>query len=1047
MTPTRFSLTYPYAVIALALLVAAMGIMGYFNTPVDLFPETSPPQVVVITTQPGASASDVEDNITEVIEKELNTISELENMRSTSRDRVSSVLVEFKYTKEEGVALLDVQNALARVRADLPDEAREPQVYELSEASSRPLLTVAMSPAKDGRKSLSEIRLLAKNQMKDRILRLEGIADVDVFGGHQPEVQVRVDRHSLAAHEASLDEVIATLAQQNISAPAGTIYAGESEYLVSTTGEFQDLEDIRRLPVRRTDRGLLRISDLAEVELADEERRAIYHGNGEESIAMGIIRPSGGRTVEAINRFKDHLPRLKAEYPDIQFDITQDQAPLIELNLDGMRDSIIQAVVLTVLIIFLFLADMRAALVVSISIPLAFLFSLMVLWLTPFTLNMITLTGLIVAIGIVVDSSVVALENVYRRYRDMDEPDAAEAALEGTHQIALAVTAGILTTVAVLLPIMFIGGYPQRTIGRLSFTVATTLVASLLIALTVIPLVTSRLLSIRRKKPNLLERAASWVDRGVDLLRDFYVWVLKAALNWRIVTLIITAGFFVLTMRTIPPLIGNTLMPPMDTGIVTVQFNTPATDSPERVEEVLNDVEEVIYDYEGIEMVSSVVGSEPGALSFGTGGSTAQSAALTVHLVDRTDRKKNIWEIQQMWREQLREIPGIKDYRISEFGATPMATTKAPIDIVISGPDPHVLDRLADRAMKRLDGVKGLTDVRRSWYFDEREQNVKVDPALARKYGTSPEKASQELRAAVNGVPATTMRLENYLDIPVCVEYAASDLEDLTDLKDVYLSSRYGPLPLRTLADIESQREQPSTTREELRRTIDITAVNRGLTEGQLSPKLKERLSEIQMPRGYSIEFSGTVSDMQRTQGRLRGALVVGVILLYLLLLVMFNSFAYPVSIMSIIPVAIAGGFWGLLAFDKPMCMPAMMGMIFLAGTKVNDSIMLLDFIVESREAAMNRREAILESIRLRLRPILMTTFSTVVGLSPLAFEMAVGLERLSPLAIVAASGMLVGTFLTMIVVPVVYSCIDDLTTYARGVGRFLAGRSSEYAG
>ncbi len=427
MSLTHYSIKYPYVVIALALLVTAMGLMGYFKTPLDLFPETSPPQVVVITTQPGAGASDVADEITEVIEKELNTVSGLENLRSTSRDQVSSVMVEFAYTKDPGVALLDVQNVLARIRADLPDDAEEPQIYELSEASSRPLLTLALSPAENSRKLLSEIRLLADNQIKDSILQLDGIADVDVFGGHKPEVRVRVDRDKLAAHKVSLDEVMATLAEQNISAPAGTIYASEKEYLVSTNGEFGNLADIRNLAVRRIDSGVLRISDLAEVRLAEEDQRVLYHGNGKEAIALGVMRPSGGRTVDAIERMKDFLPRLQAEYPDIQFDITQDQAPLIELNLAGMRNSIIQALVLTVLIIFLFLADLRAALVVSISIPLAFLFSLMVLWFTPFTLNMITLTGLIVAIGIVVDSSVVALENIYRRHEEMDEPDAEKA--------------------------------------------------------------------------------------------------------------------------------------------------------------------------------------------------------------------------------------------------------------------------------------------------------------------------------------------------------------------------------------------------------------------------------------------------------------------------------------------------------------------------------------------------------------------------------------------------------------------------------------------
>lgn len=628
MNLTRLALAHPYAVIALVLLVAAMGVFGYLRTPVDLFPETAPPQVVVITIQPGASADDVEDKITEVIEKEINTLSGLENLRSTSRDAVSSIMAEFRYTKPLGEALLDVQNAIARVHGDLPAGVREPRIYRLTEASSRPLLTLALRPKEGSTKTWMDVRLLAENQITDRILALSGIADVDVFGGHRPEVRVSVDRDRLVANGVGIEEVIGVLARQNVSAPAGTVYADGSEYLIRTAGEFARLDAIRDLPIRRRGEGLLRVGDVATVELAEQDPRSIYHGNGQKAVALGIMRPDDGPTVEAIERFKQFLPRLRAEYPDIAFEITQDQQPLIDLNLGGMRLSIVQAIALTVAVIFLFLADVRAALVVGVSIPLAFLFTLSVLWLTPLTLNMVTLTGLIVAIGMVVDCSVVALENIYRHYDQMERPDAEQAAREGTNQIALAITAGMLTTVAVLVPIIFIGGYPQRTIGRVALTISTTLVASLVVAVTLVPLVASRLLTKGHRRRNLLERAAAPVDQAVSVLRDFYLYVLRKALRWRVVTLLVAGAFLVVSFRIVPPLIGGELMPPMDTGIVIVEFSAPATDSPERVERVLDRVETVIYEQAGVEMVSSVVGSEPGAISFGTGGATAQSARI-----------------------------------------------------------------------------------------------------------------------------------------------------------------------------------------------------------------------------------------------------------------------------------------------------------------------------------------------------------------------------------------------------------------------------------
>ena len=523
MNLTRAALKHPFAVISLILLVVAMGIFGYFRTPVDLFPETAPPQVLVVTVLPGAVANDVEDKITEVVEKEINTLSGLKNITSTSRDQVSSVKAEFYYKKDLGQAVLDVQNAIGRIRADLPETARQPRVYRVTESSTNALLTLALSPEKQrsqnpAEKSLSEVRLLAENQIEDRLLRLKGVADVDIVGGHKPEVKVNLDRDKMIAHGLFLEDVIRTLAQQNISIPAGTIYSGANEYMFNVNGELNDLGAIRHLPLKRDKYGLLRLSDVAEVSLDEEDPNSLYHGNNRSAIGLNILQSEGGKTVATIERIKEMLPRLKQAYPDIRFDITDDQQPLIDLNMAGMRNSIIQAILLTVLVIFVFLADTRAALVVSISIPLSFMCTIGVLWLTPYTLNMITLSGVIVAIGMVVDSSIVALENIFRKYQETENPDAETAAEEGAHEIALPITASIITTVAVLVPVIFIGGYAQRTIGRLSFVIAVTVIAALVVALTVVPLIASRLLSHPHRRKNIAEKCTVFVDQIPDNL-------------------------------------------------------------------------------------------------------------------------------------------------------------------------------------------------------------------------------------------------------------------------------------------------------------------------------------------------------------------------------------------------------------------------------------------------------------------------------------------------------------------------------------------------
>ncbi|MCK4999798.1 MAG: efflux RND transporter permease subunit, partial [Anaerohalosphaera sp.] len=814
----------------------------------------------------------------------------------------------------------------------------------------------------------------------------------------------------------------------------------QKEYLVKVTGEFDNLQNIRDLPIRQNQNGYVRVSDVAEVVLGEHEQRSLYHGNGKEAIAINVMRPDRGPTVAAIKTFKNFLGKLKAQYPDINFEISDDQQPLIDVNVQGMRSSLIQAVILTILVVFVFLADSRAAIVVSVSIPLAFLTSLAVLWFSPYTLNMVTLSGLIIAVGMVVDASIVVLENIYRHYKAMKNPDAMIAAREGTSEVALAISAGMFTTVIVLVPVMFTGGYTQQTMRPLNIMISSTLIASLLIALTVIPLMASRLLARPHEHRNIIERLFGQTDKGVNLLTRFYTAILRKALGWRIVTLLIAGAFFVLSMKTIPPLIGGELMPLMDTGIALIEFDTQTDYKISEVGKVLDQVEDMVQRQPGVKMISSVVGSEPGQISFGGGGATAQSVKMTIHLVDRTGRDETIWQIEDKWRDEIRKIPGVRTFRVSEYGATPVSTTKAPLDIIISGPDSQMVSQLADQCMEAIKGTAGLVDVRRSWYFDKTENNVTVDSYLAQVYNTSPAQIATQLKTAIKGIPATTMRLKGVLDIPILVQYDQDDINTPQQIGDIHVLSRFGQVPLRTIASVKTTKDQPFITRERLANTIDVTGGNRIYTIAQVSKMVSMKLAKIKTPQGYSIQISGTAADMKVGKLEMGKALRIGLVLLYLLLLAMFKSFRHPITIMAAIPLAIAGAMWGLLLFDKPMCKPATMGLILLGGTIVNNSILLLDFILNARKDGMEKNEAIVHSVKLRIRPILMTTVSTIIGLTPLIFEMAVGLERMSPLGIVAATGLLIGTFMTLIVIPVVYSSMDSLAIASGRFWRFLLG-------
>jgi multidrug efflux pump subunit AcrB/outer membrane protein TolC len=1034
MSLTRVSVNNPYGVIALSLVVVALGTFAFFKTPTDLFPDTAPPQVSVITIQPGASADDVSDKITRIIEKEINTVSGLKRIRSTSRDEASVVTAEFYYTKKIGEAVTDVQSVVARVRSALPADAMEPRIYRITDAT-KALLTVAMSPKKGSAKSLSTIRLLADNEIMDKLLRVPGVGDVDVFGAHEPEVKIRVDRDSLAAYGLTVDRVIAALVKQNVSAPAGTVYGTTGEYLVRVRGEFGSLDEIRSLPLADSESGQELMGDVAKVSLGVHEPRSGYIGNGREAIALNVLRPEGGNTVWAIRNGKKERKKLQQSYPDINFEITNDQQPVIDTNVRGMRSSVYQAVLLTVLVILVFLADVRAAFAISLSIPLAFLSALVVLWFSPYTLNMVTLSGIIIAVGMVVDASIVVLEIIYRKHKEQPRQPIRKIAVESADDIFHGVAAGVFTTVIVLVPVMFAGGYTEQTMRPLNMMITATILSSLVAAFMVVPLVAIRTLSkpepaAFRFVTKMLAPFTALMDRFTNGIANFAGWLIKH----RPVGLLMAIPFIVLTMKIVKPINGGELMPKMDTGIGIIKFDTPTGYTPQQVKDVTVKVQKMVNDTsEGLKWISTKIGSEPGQTSFGGGGETAQSVNMTITLENRKKREASIWELENRWRAGLRKIDGVRTFEVTEYGATPLSTSKAPIDIVISGPDVHILDELADKVITRLKGVKGLTDVRRSWYIDKPERKVVVNPKLAAFYGLTPADVARLMKTAVKGVPAGTMRLQGSLDIPVAVQYRSSQVDSTDKLGDIILPTAKGPVPLRAVAKIEPVAELPYITREVLQNTIDITGIPDGLTIAQIGGQVGKRLKGIKVPRDYSIKISGTLANMKTGGGEMGRALKIGVVLLYILLVWMYKSFVHPLTIMLSILVPVAAGFWGLLLFHKPMCKPAMMGMILLAGTVVNNAILLLDFILTAREQGMSKNEAIVQAVRLRFRPIVMTAASTVLGLLPLVFEMAVGMERMSPLGIVAAFGLAIGIFSSTLIYPVIYSLFDSAATKMKG--------------
>jgi multidrug efflux pump subunit AcrB len=1023
VSPHRFALENPWIILVVALIVTVLGLRAFFTMPTDYFPDTSPPQVAVVTVEPGATAVDVSRRITEVIEKELSSIAGLKKLTSTSRDEVSSINAEFHYEKAIGEAVVDVQNAISRIRADLPGDILEPRIYRITDAT-RPVLTLALRPKEGSPLTLSQVRLLADNDIKDYLLSIPGVADVDTFGGHRPQVDIRLDRDRLRAFHLSPSEVAEAIRAQNITTPAGLMKGSRGEALVKTVGEFRDLREVEQLVVKKSEGAYIRLADVARVELGIEEPRSLYHGNGKPAIAVNVLRADGGNAIATIHEVKKVLPEMAALWPEIDFSIANDQEPIIERNTAGMRSSLYSSILLTVVIIFLFLADLRSSFIALVSIPLSFLFSLAGLGFTGYTLNVVTLSGLILATGMVVDATVVIVENINRHWR-MSRENPKECVAGAVGEISLSITAGMLTTIAMLIPIMFAGGYVEKVMRQFTLTLALALVGSLVVAILVVPPIAMKLLRQSEHK-SLPERAAAPFLRLNEAMAEGYVRLLRVALRHRVLTLLIPSTLLVVTVIAVVPIIGLDLMPPMDTGIVNVALELPPSTKIDGVEKSLSEAERIIREEPSVLSISSVVGSEPGEISFGNGAQSAQQAFVIVNLKTRDQRERSVWQIVDGWRSKMAQIPELRSLQVYEYGASPMSTSRAPVDIVLKGRDSMILDRIASDIQEKFRGMPGLLDFIPNWWMDKPEVQVRVDPKMARLYDSDPSAVAEQLRLAVGGLPVSALRLTGFLDVPMRLAYEDRWVATPERLAELDIYTPKGAVPLKTLAATRNRRTQTSITRENLQNTLDLTGYNRTARISHVLADIDNRMRAVSFPGGYGFEMSGTAAEMNESMSRMTASMMLGSILLVVLLMGTFQSFVLPIPILVAIPLAVIGSLWAVLIFHQPMCMPAMMGIILLAGIVINNSIFLIDFIKQARREGMERDEALIQSVRLRLRPVLMTTISTFVGMLPIIFETAVGLERMSPLASAAGFGLLAGTFMTMIVSPVLYSLLDD---------------------
>ena len=1029
MSLTRTILANRHAVWALAIAAAVFGTLAYMRMPMQLFPDTAPPLINVVTVYPGVAASDVAEDLSRPMEEEFASLEGIVKIRSSSQDNLSLISLEFQYDRDSDLAAVDVQNAIARIRGTLPTAIREPQVLKFS-TNDRPVITVGASGA-----DLVEARRAAEDLLAPRFQRIKGVAAVDIFGGAVRAVLVEIDQRKLEAYRIPFVRVLQAINSQNTTAPAGRLRSEITQTSYRVEARAADLRALAAVPLFTPAGAQLRLSDIATLRVGSLDDDARFSIDGGRAIALQVFKTDEANTVKVVREVERVVKELRAQYPALKLTVGEESATFTELSISNLLGNVWQALLLASVIIFLFIGRLRASLVAVVSMPLSYgvTFALMKLSGTEF--NMVTLSAVILAVGMVVDASVVVLENITRK-REEQGLSPGEAAVAGTEEVRLPVLAGVATTAVVLVPLLFTSGFAGKTFGPLALTLLFAFSGSLLVALLLVPVLSLWTGGGGRvdRFGLVLARPFQWL---MDRVRALYMAVLGRAIRQRLITIAVAVGLLALGLALIRNQ-GMEVLPKMDSGSFFISLETPSGTSLERTEGVVRQVEAILRKEPAVTKVQAQVGFEAGMRSFASSGAQGPTQGfITVTLTPRTERSETIWQIEQRVRQKMARVPGIRSHTVRELGNTAKATTSAPIVVRLSGPDPLVLDRMGQEVVRRLADVESVVQPVRSWRIDQKRVRVHVDSLRAGAQDLSPASVATQMQLGSVGVSAGDYYGRQSSPVPVWVRYKRPARPRPDQLLDYPVAARGGgTIPLRAVASLEQTTDRALVTREDQTPTLEVSAFVQGRALSFVIADVEKALAGLTVPRGYDQRLTGEKSDLAEVKGELGAALAISLVAVYLLLVAQLRSFVHPLTIMMSVPLSFFGVGVALWVVGQSASMPVMIGLILLVGTVVNNAIILLDFIRRQREEGAPLDQALLASVRTRFRPIMMTSLSTIVGMIPLAAEWALGAERFSPLATAVIGGMTAATFLSLVVIPVIYSLFDDL---GRGMAWLLA--------
>lgn len=1009
MKISDLSIRRPVATTMVFMLVLVLGAVSIGRLNMDLLPKMSFPVAAIITSYQGAGPQEVENLVTRPIEEVIGTVANVKGITSQTSAGQSIVVAEFDWGTNMDFTLLNVREKIDLIKGYLPDGVDQPMVVKFD-----PALMPVMNLAVSGIDDLVELKKVADDEIKPRLERIEGVASVGVTGGLVRTIKVNVDQEKLHSYGLSLQSIIQTLQAENLNLPGGSIRSGDLEFLVRTTGEFNSVQQIADLNIFSPTGVMIKLKEIATVSdtFADQSNFVLL--NGKTSVGIAISKETDANTVNVSRAVKKEMAKIKEDLPaDIHFDVIMDQADFIQFSIDSLKSNAYVGGLLALAILLLFLKNITSTLVVGIAIPISVITTFILVYFAGLDLNMMTLGGLALGVGMLVDNSIVVLENIYR-YRQ-NGYSAIDAATQGSSEVGMAIVASTLTTIIVFLPVVFTSGLSAQLFKELALTITFSLLASLFVALTLVPMLSSKMLLVnnKEKKTLLLEKISDWYSR-----------VLAWCLGHRKATMLITTAAFVLSLTLIPK-IGAEFLPNMDGGEFSINVNLARGTVLEETTKIVEQVDTILAEVPEIDSIFTNVGVSGSMDMSALSGGSADRASYIVRLVGKNQRKRSVDQVVEWLRPQMAAIPGA-DISVEPLTFISMGGSAKPISIKIKGYDLETLRQISDDLIQVVKGVEGTREVESSIANGRPELQVNINRDRASSLGLNAYTVASYIRTAVEGTTATKYKVDGE-ELNVIVQLRKDDIKDEVAFRQLMVPTPTGVrVPLSEVAEI-SVIEGPNTIiRENQERTIYVSAAIVGRDLRSVSQEIQERVNQYPLPPRYSVSMGGESEEMFEAFKDLFLALLLAIVFVYMILAAQFESLIHPFTIMMALPLALIGVVLGLLFGGQNLSVPAIIGLIMLAGIVVNNSIVLVDYTNILRRKGLSTIEALMQAGPVRLRPILMTALTTILALVPLAFSKGDGAELSTPMAVVVIGGLTVSTILTLVVIPVLYAGIDS---------------------